>query len=540
MSTVAQGSTLYVGKLHSHFVSAQALDEAQVRQWHEAFAEQDPADLVGRMVSDEEWLLIRRLPLKLRWRPDSPATDVGRAWMQGLQRAIEQAADEADEHNMLRYRVWRHGLADMLYRSALGETRQQWAWQCMGLLTRAGVAASQALQQGAAALLAQPDLIWPVLHHCLHAEDDTGAFTALSRRVPASTWRQWLGAAPQTREWMRAMADAHDPARAVALGDALHNEGMDAAHTRDDAMPAQGQALQDLLKWAHRHPTLAQGIGDALSAWMAALAWPSSTRPGEGAASKLRLARSWWAPESARSGAAGLRASARALPSEPGRATSRPSLVRSSLPPPDVDVVKARDDDGHGRERGHDDGRDLQAPAMATQASPADLPVAPALPDPDTTRITAYAGALFWLRHLQLPGVMGDLHARSGLDLDEASAVPLLMQAVAMALNVPVDDPVMSVMTAGRALQPLPAALQTAAATLVAQWARSLDDALPDAPAPRLTWVCQRPGRLKIEPGWIELHLDMDQIDTRIRRIGLDLDPGWVPFLGAVVRIRYA
>jgi len=42
-----------------------------------------------------------------------------------------------------------------------------------------------------------------------------------------------------------------------------------------------------------------------------------------------------------------------------------------------------------------------------------------------------------------------------------------------------------------------------------------------------------------VEPGWIELVLPLDSVDTSVRRLGLDLDPGWLPWLGRVVKIRY-
>jgi len=31
----------------------------------------------------------------------------------------------------------------------------------------------------------------------------------------------------------------------------------------------------------------------------------------------------------------------------------------------------------------------------------------------------------------------------------------------------------------------------------------------------------------------------LNDVDTQIRRAGLDLDPGFVPWLGKVVKIRY-
>ena len=42
-----------------------------------------------------------------------------------------------------------------------------------------------------------------------------------------------------------------------------------------------------------------------------------------------------------------------------------------------------------------------------------------------------------------------------------------------------------------------------------------------------------------MESGWIELHLPLAGVDTAIRRLGLDLDPGFLPWLGCVLRICY-
>jgi hypothetical protein len=41
------------------------------------------------------------------------------------------------------------------------------------------------------------------------------------------------------------------------------------------------------------------------------------------------------------------------------------------------------------------------------------------------------------------------------------------------------------------------------------------------------------------EPGWIELRFSLDEVSTEIRRAGLDLDPGYVPWLGVVMRFIY-
>ena len=54
-----------------------------------------------------------------------------------------------------------------------------------------------------------------------------------------------------------------------------------------------------------------------------------------------------------------------------------------------------------------------------------------------------------------------------------------------------------------------------------------------------LTAVCRRRGRIVADPGWIDVHLDLAEVSTDVRRAGLDLDPGYLPWLGCVVRFVY-
>jgi hypothetical protein len=49
-----------------------------------------------------------------------------------------------------------------------------------------------------------------------------------------------------------------------------------------------------------------------------------------------------------------------------------------------------------------------------------------------------------------------------------------------------------------------------------------------------------RRAELRIDPGWIEARFDLDDVSIDVRRAGLDLDPGYLPWLGAVVRFTYA
>lgn len=55
----------------------------------------------------------------------------------------------------------------------------------------------------------------------------------------------------------------------------------------------------------------------------------------------------------------------------------------------------------------------------------------------------------------------------------------------------------------------------------------------------RLVALLIRRGRLEVGPGRADLHLPTDAIDIAVRRAGLDIDPGWVPWLGRVIRFHY-
>lgn len=51
--------------------------------------------------------------------------------------------------------------------------------------------------------------------------------------------------------------------------------------------------------------------------------------------------------------------------------------------------------------------------------------------------------------------------------------------------------------------------------------------------------IVRRRGVVTADPGWIEVALDPDDVSVDLRAAGLDLDPGWLPALGCVVRFSY-
>jgi len=55
----------------------------------------------------------------------------------------------------------------------------------------------------------------------------------------------------------------------------------------------------------------------------------------------------------------------------------------------------------------------------------------------------------------------------------------------------------------------------------------------------RLHEIVLRPGRILLTRTDLDVTLSMETVDLRVRRAGLDLDPGWLPWFGRVVRFHY-
>ena len=60
-----------------------------------------------------------------------------------------------------------------------------------------------------------------------------------------------------------------------------------------------------------------------------------------------------------------------------------------------------------------------------------------------------------------------------------------------------------------------------------------------DAPPNVIDFVCHRRAEIFADPGWIELRFSLDDVSTELRSAGLDLDPGYVSWLGFVLKFAY-
>lgn len=76
-------------------------------------------------------------------------------------------------------------------------------------------------------------------------------------------------------------------------------------------------------------------------------------------------------------------------------------------------------------------------------------------------------------------------------------------------------------------------------AILVYAWELAVRSWLAQHTALSLRDVVARPGRIAVTRTHLDIFFDLAQADVRVRRVGLDLDPGWLPWLGRVVAYHY-
>jgi hypothetical protein len=58
-------------------------------------------------------------------------------------------------------------------------------------------------------------------------------------------------------------------------------------------------------------------------------------------------------------------------------------------------------------------------------------------------------------------------------------------------------------------------------------------------PEKLMQFVCRRQAQVVADPGWLEIRFSLDDVSVEIRRSGLDIDPGYLAWLGVVVKFIY-
>lgn len=148
-------------------------------------------------------------------------------------------------------------------------------------------------------------------------------------------------------------------------------------------------------------------------------------------------------------------------------------------------------------------------------------------------RQTRSAGLFFLVSLLSRLGIDTALREQPGL-IEREFALKLIHRTAAL-LGISRDDPAVA------GLPPLSTGLEFEGAdrAVAVRWSRSMRGSCVTGAAMTLRALVRRSGRVTATPTHIDVLFDHRQADVRIRRAGLDVDPGWVPWFGRVVHFHY-
>lgn len=166
---------------------------------------------------------------------------------------------------------------------------------------------------------------------------------------------------------------------------------------------------------------------------------------------------------------------------------------------------------------------------------------------------TAAGGLLFLLPLLEALRFPAWLAAR--VEVERARLAARLLGAVLDRLRLPIDDPMRcltaaaveggvpskpgSRLRAARQSRSRASASDAAVDAELAAWLMRCRRWLRGVAGIGLASLVLRRALVAITPTHVDVWLALDVADIRIRRAGLDLDPGWVPWLGRVVCFHY-
>jgi len=441
----------------------------------------DPALARSGVRSNEE-ICIRAVHSAVRLRPDAGDAAAVAAWSAAIAEAVKVAA-ATGEGSVVRYRNRRAALVDLAVGIAAGDLRRSWAWRQLGLWRATNAAgAEEAAGELVSALVREPEAIVPVLAEVARRR-------TLNRLLATIAVERWVSLARAALATSFAPPDIVDAAAAIATqlqtaADPAHEEQRT---RRILAAAALGRAA------LAAGPTMRDGPAE-LRAALAALAWLEA-EPATLAASP---------------------------PGDAAATVARAAAILSDETAAEQAATAAHSDE----------------PSAADEDEPTEIAA-------DRRWTTRHAGLFFLL------GVVDELE----LPAEIASSPPLDRRPLGWTLHrlgvvitrAEPDDPGV-LGFAGLAPNALPEgappsdteiASVEALAGRIAERVRERLGGWKTPPDELLDFICRRHGEIVFEPGWIEVRLPGEHVSVELRRAGLDLDPGWLPWLGAVVRFVY-
>ena len=504
-------TTLTINRWQTRYLADDLVTPEELRAWDEA-----PRRIRMPSIADTDAIIcVRRLDIHTTIRQGDGSARVGELLEQALETRLAELIGSAPSGSVVIWRDRRDALADMLYRACCGDVSRVWAWRQIGLLGSGANGPREIREAAIATLAAEPALIWPVLARLIQAETETGALTALMTRMTLPDWTELM-------PWIGLVAELHGDVPDGLLGES-----------------ATGPTVAALLDWAAERPFVALRHRTPLIALLTLASSPALA----GGGSPVPVLRTM------------------------ALATMLDRVIGTEAPASRSDECQLAPHSSVERPRVDQSNIDLNPDAPSDNDIDDDAPPAPDLPEAAGPLFSTWAGLLFLIPLLPEVGFV----ERAG---EEPEVLARALTDLALAIGAPEDDPAIRALR-GNAEPSADAAPPeglipetiTALEALLINRLGPMDEAEshslgvpanPPAPhtvicgtsedesqggaPPSSGWlpiICRRSGVISIEPGWIEVEFPLDAADTRLRRGAIDLDPGFVPWLGCTVRYRY-
>lgn len=455
---------------------------------------------LARAVAPQEIVLVRRLSASVVLREAGSELDDARAWGDALLVGLERLLQHAGPQDLLRFAGMSQALRAFAEDALHDRTERDWAWQRLELLPANGERRHGDAQRFRALLR-------------LLADDPEQGLPLLRCLL--------LG-----RDWPALVARLHEDELRGLAHTVLTRLASRAVTAFDDApVPPEDDAGALPAWW---EPTRQAAVSAARTRWA------------------LRLALMLDAPSLARRGARAVDAQLRAWSATTGGddAEERAAMRHGKTAAADTSASAL-----------HPSARDRTAGAQTVPEGGALR--GPAPPDPMRRRIepdaatsetqaepgrTRFGGLLLLAPVLPRVGALALLEDPALWPEPPQALHALAQQLWPMQSNDPAALAFCGFLPGQPAPPPLPptALRQTCLQDIRDRLLAHLAERLPDWAGPALlARVVCRDALITADPGWIDVQFDLRDVSTELRRAALDLDPGFLPWLGLVLRYRY-
>ncbi|WP_308367702.1 MULTISPECIES: hypothetical protein [unclassified Microbulbifer] len=533
----------------------------------QAFGEGLDLALARLGIDSREEICLRLVRVPLAFDPDQSRQRNAELWSRHIAEAIgvALAGRSGEAGNIVRYPSRLHGLLDFALEVSAGRTGRAWAWNQLGWCSLPDdPAPAEARRQLANALCREPALLLPLFVRLAEA----GRLRPLLRELPQADCRallqgilitagvepRWLNSeAPEIPSTERGVVGGEIPAP-VALGNSViarHLTESPRALPHHSAIPRRQWLLLGLIEL---EPALSSRTPGAIAAQLAAAEVQWRRLTGEGSEELSSAPRLQKTHDESLEEVRGENISS--AEQQESTFSNTGDLHRGLGEIGDFHSDKA------ARERSATGRRKIIAPgAESSEITPLreievteEASVDPRL-EPATFH-SEWAGLFYLLPMLdRILAEEGIAFALAGDDeFSRRSLGWVFFQFFRRAFecadceDFPAGDPALRLLCNLPADEEMPdfedpedrevEILDTQVRRLFS----ALEESLPQpelSPGGRWRWLCQRGARLQLDPAWAEVIFPLQGLDTEVRRAGLDLDQGYVRWLGKVVKIRY-